>query len=472
MQYDLLLKGGLLVDPARDLCTPMDVGIENGKVAETSPSIPVGRGRNVLDVTGKMVMPGLIDTHVHVSGLLGGSRGYRMLARAGVTTALDCAGPVEDVAASMADNGSGINVAVLNAVRPGYTVSGESPPESEIADVVSRAIDSGAFGTKLMGGHYPLTPEATAGFIAESNRSRCYVAFHAGTTANGSNFDGFKEAIALCGGNSMHLAHINAYCRGLTTGDPVAETLAALAALERAPGIISEFHLATVNGTSGRCVDGVPESHITRTCLRSGGFEATRDGLMKAFLAGYAHVTADGPDGSNVLLKGEEGLRYWRVNSEDSTVGFPVNNRSTAFLCAAGRKAGGEFTINALSTDGGGIPRNFLLRYGLLLVEFGLWTLPEFVSRASYMPSRMLGLPGKGHLSPGADADVTVAGVETRTAHLAIAGGRVVMAGGVVTGGGGTIICNRRGLAALSKDGIPCAAADMDKSLLYCEAGE
>jgi hypothetical protein len=84
----------------------------------------------------------------------------------------------------------------------------------------------------------------------------------------------------------------------------------------------------------------------------------------------------------------------------------------------------------------------------------------------------MLGLPGKGHLSPGADADVTVADLDTRTAHLAIAGGRVVMTGGVVTGGGGTVICNQRGLAALRKGGIPCTAADMDASLLYRKAGE
>lgn len=467
MPHDLLFKNGLLIDPRNGVRGPMDLGVQGASVAEVAPDIPSARGRRVVDLAGKALMPGLIDTHVHVSGLLGGSRGFAMLARAGVTTALDCAGPLDVVLDGMAAAGAGINVAVLNSAQPGHTVSGSDPDRGEISRKVARDLDTGALGVKLMGGHYPMTPQATAGFIAEANLRRAYVAFHAGTTRRGSNFHGFEEAVELAGDNSMHLAHINAYCRGTATGDPIAETLSAVRTLEQKGNIISEFHLAPINGTSGRCVGGVPESHVTRTCLRSGGFPETEDGLRQAFRAGYAHITAEGPDGSNVLLQGEEGLRLWLDNPAGSTVGFPVNNRTTAFLCAGARRKDGDFVISALSTDGGGIPRNYLLRFGLLLVEFGLWTLPEFVKQTSWRPSRMLGLPNKGHLGVGADADVTVVDLAKREALMTVAGGRIVMAGGAVTGSGGTLICNERGAAALKSRGVPHQPADMSQSLLY-----
>ncbi|MDP2872267.1 MAG: amidohydrolase family protein [Bacillota bacterium] len=467
MAFDLLLKNGLLIDPKHGILRQMDVAVEDGSVAEVAPSIASTAGRKVIDLAGKAVMPGLIDTHVHVSRMLGGYRGFAMLARAGVTTAVDCAGPLDKVLEGFEMGGAGINVAVLNSSQPGHTISGNDPGRDEIARKVARDLDEGAFGIKLMGGHYPMTPEATAGFIAEANRQRCYVAYHAGTTRHGSNFHGFQEAVELAGNNSMHLAHINAYCRGVATGDPIAETLSAVAALEGKGNIISEFHMATVNGTSGRCVGGVPESHVTRTCLRTGGFAQTEAGLRAAFLAGYAHVAAEGPDGSNVLLVGEDGLRYWSERQDESTVGFPVNNRTVAFLCAGARRKDGDFVISALSTDGGGIPRNFLLRFGLLVVEYGLWTLPEFVKQTSWRPSQMLGLPRKGHLGVGADADITVADLTRREAAMTVVGGRIVMSGGAVTGSGGTIICNERGVAALERRGVPYQVGDMSRSLLY-----
>ncbi len=468
MPYDILLRGGRVVDPRNDTDGLLDIAIEGGRVAEVAPAIAPTAVRQVIDAAGLAVLPGLVDAHTHVSKLLGGSYGFRMLALAGVTTAVDCAGPLESVLTGMARAGAGINVAVINAAAPGRSVGGSDPAPAEIEAAVARMLDEGAFGVKLMGGHYPLTPDATAGFIAEANRQRCYVAYHAGTTRYGSNYHGFTEALELAGPNAMHLAHINAYCRGVATGDPIAETRGALAALETRPRIASEFHLATINGTSGHCIDGVPESHVTRTCLRMGGYPETQAGLAAAFRAGYALVTAD-TGGTNVLLSGPEGLAYWQANQAVSTVGFPVNNRTTAFLCAAGRRKDGGLVLTALTTDGGGIPRNFLLQRGLLLVEFDLWSLPEYVTMVSSNPARMLGLPAKGHLAAGADADITVVDLRRRRAALTIVGGRVVMSHGVVTGSGGQIITTARGAAALAVAHVPHQVADMETSLLYAK---
>jgi dihydroorotase len=64
--YDLVLKGGMVVDPSTGLEGVLDVAVENGLIARIAPDIaPAGAGR-VLEVGGKIVTPGLIDLHAHV----------------------------------------------------------------------------------------------------------------------------------------------------------------------------------------------------------------------------------------------------------------------------------------------------------------------------------------------------------------------------------------------------------------------
>ena len=67
---------------------------------------------------------------------------------------------------------------------------------------------------KLLGGHYPLTPEVSSTLIKTALERRAYVAWHAGTSAHGSNLEGMIEAVQTADGYPLHLAHINAYCRG------------------------------------------------------------------------------------------------------------------------------------------------------------------------------------------------------------------------------------------------------------------
>jgi len=64
--YDLLLKGGHVIDPANDVDRVADVAITAGKIAAVEDSIPVGEAGKVVDVSGLYVTPGLIDIHFHV----------------------------------------------------------------------------------------------------------------------------------------------------------------------------------------------------------------------------------------------------------------------------------------------------------------------------------------------------------------------------------------------------------------------
>jgi len=64
--YDLLLKGGRVIDPKNRINGPMDVAIAGGKIARVAANIPPSQARKTVDVAGLTVTPGLIDIHVHV----------------------------------------------------------------------------------------------------------------------------------------------------------------------------------------------------------------------------------------------------------------------------------------------------------------------------------------------------------------------------------------------------------------------
>jgi len=65
-QIDMLLKGGHVIDPRNKIDAQMDVAIANGKILEVSKNISATNARQVIDVRGLYVTPGIIDMHVHV----------------------------------------------------------------------------------------------------------------------------------------------------------------------------------------------------------------------------------------------------------------------------------------------------------------------------------------------------------------------------------------------------------------------
>lgn len=65
-QYDLLLKGGHLIDPKNGINSEMDVAVADGKIAKVAIRIPASDSKKVIDTTDYYVTPGLIDMHAHV----------------------------------------------------------------------------------------------------------------------------------------------------------------------------------------------------------------------------------------------------------------------------------------------------------------------------------------------------------------------------------------------------------------------
>lgn len=90
-RYDLLIRGGRVIDPSQSLDAVRDVAVRNGKIERLAADIPAAQGRQVIDAAGKIVTPGLIDIHTHVFpyvGPYGIEPDPYFLAR-GVTTVVD-----------------------------------------------------------------------------------------------------------------------------------------------------------------------------------------------------------------------------------------------------------------------------------------------------------------------------------------------------------------------------------------------
>ncbi|MEI6189967.1 MAG: amidohydrolase/deacetylase family metallohydrolase [Chitinophagia bacterium] len=100
--YQIVIKGGLVIDPKNGINDVMDIAIQDGKIASVAKNIDAANAKQVINAKGLIVAPGLIDIHGHVfagtqldRGLSDGNSalmpdGYTF--RVGVTTIVDCGG--------------------------------------------------------------------------------------------------------------------------------------------------------------------------------------------------------------------------------------------------------------------------------------------------------------------------------------------------------------------------------------------
>jgi dihydroorotase len=148
-RYQILIKGGHVIDPRNGVDAVMDVAVADGKIAAVRPDINPAEARTVADVSGLYVTPGLIDGHVHVfatTGMRGAWAGDNSVLpdgfsfRAGVTTMVDVGSSgwrnFEDFRNRVVDRARTRVFAMLNIVGLGMMTDA---PEQNVHDMDAKA---------------------------------------------------------------------------------------------------------------------------------------------------------------------------------------------------------------------------------------------------------------------------------------------------------------------------------------------
>jgi dihydroorotase len=144
-QYDLLIRGGHVIDPKNKVDAVADVAIAGGKIALIARSIPAERAKRIVNASGLLVTPGLIDIHAHLyagTGMKGVLTGDASIYpdtfsfRTGLTTMVDAGTSgwrnFADFRQRVIDRAQTRVLAFVNIV--GYGMS--TAPESDPADML------------------------------------------------------------------------------------------------------------------------------------------------------------------------------------------------------------------------------------------------------------------------------------------------------------------------------------------------
>jgi dihydroorotase len=134
--YDIVLRGGRVIDPANGVDARMDVAVTGGRIVAVKADILATQAGRVLDVAGLYVVPGLVDLHAHVFGYEGSLVPDETALPAGTTTIVDAGGSgwrtFDEFRRTVMGHSKTRVLALINIVGKGMV--GE-PYESDIEDM-------------------------------------------------------------------------------------------------------------------------------------------------------------------------------------------------------------------------------------------------------------------------------------------------------------------------------------------------
>jgi dihydroorotase len=129
-QYDLVLKGGRVIDPANEIDGVMDIAVARGKIARVANDIPATEAKKAIDAKGLIVTPGLIDLHAHVFGYSGSILPDDSALYAGTTTVVDAGGAgwmtFDELKKTIIDHAQTRVLSLINIVGHGMVSKWES----------------------------------------------------------------------------------------------------------------------------------------------------------------------------------------------------------------------------------------------------------------------------------------------------------------------------------------------------------
>jgi dihydroorotase len=384
----LLLKGGLLLDPAQNLEERRDLLIEGGRIAFVgAPGSIAGEVHQVVDVSGLVVCPGLIDMHTHLrepgleykETIASGGQA----AAAGGFTAVACMPntlPVND-----------------SATVTRYILE-KAAQAGRVRVYPVAALSQGSKGEILA--EYGELKEAGAAALSDDGRPVANAQMMRRALEYAHTFDmlviSHAEELALTGDGVMHegLVSVEMGLRGIPAA---AEVVAVFRDMELARLTGARVHIAHVS-TAGAV-------EIIRRA-KSQGVKVTAESAPH-----YFSLT-------------DEAVRGFDTNAKMSP---PLRTRADVEAIQAGLADG---TLDCIATDhaphsilekevefdraaNGIIGLETAVGLSLELVRAGVLSLGQLIARLSTNPARILGVPG-GTLQEGAQADITVLDLERR----------------------------------------------------------
>jgi dihydroorotase len=378
---DLLIKGGRVIDPSQNIDEPMDVVVVDGKIERLGKGLQAPDGAMIIDASGQVVTPGLIDMHVHLRdpGLE-----YK-----------------EDIVTG-----------TLAAAAGGFTSVACMPNTKPVND--NKAVTSYIIAKAREAGHANVFP--------------------IGAITHGSNGERMSEMGELREAGCVAVSD---------DGKPVANAELMRRSLEYARGIgipvISHAEELSLVG------EGVMNEGFTSTDLGLKGIPRVAEDIATArdiFLAEYTsspvHIAHVSTSGSIQLVRDakKRGVRvtcetapHYFTLTDDAIRGYNTNARMNPPLretadVAAVKEGLRDGTIDAIATDhaphhldekdvefnlalNGIVGLETALPLSLNLVREKKLSLSVLVEKMSCNPSSILGL-NRGTLKPGSVADITV----------------------------------------------------------------
>ena len=477
--FDIVLRGGRVIDPESGLDAVRDVAIAGDRVARVGAGLP--SGRREADVTGQVVTAGFIDMHSH-AGDLGGSR---LQAMDGVTTALELeagAAPVRTAYARAAADGRTINygfatswalarMEVLAGVRldgsaatffahvasPAWQRAATAAEENRILARLETDIADGALGIGVLAGYAPgASPEEYLRVAALAARTRVPTFTHSRDLiefAPRTLIDGAEEIVRAAGetGAHMHYCHVNS-----TTLRHADRVLGLVERAQRAGSRVSTEAYPYGAGMTGIGAAFLAPQRLGERGLTPASLTYAPTGERIASESRLSELRAADPGGLVIVRNLDEDdpadravlMRYLMFpDSVIASDAMPLTWTGTAPGPEAWPLPASAFThprtagtfaraIRMLTRDGGSLP------------------LSETLAKCSLLPARLLGdhvpaMRRKGRLAEGHDADIVVfdpAAINDRASyaqparpsggirHVLVNGEFVVLEGRLMTG--------------------------------------
>jgi len=299
---NILIKGGKVVDPSQRLEAVKDVYIAGGLIKEIADDIKPERGDRVINAEELLVIPGIIDMHLHIHDLFEVTTApAESAARDGVTVALSPGAGNTLMAPALlgaeVDRGLPIDVGVYVGAGAIYAIRasleekiayfrGELPLERAL-QVISRNMITVTTGNLVIGikdhmGHYISSDEQLNEVIEIADKAKLVFMSHTQDPHHA------ERVVDIAAGRPVHLGHMTAAACG-SHGDPV-EALERVNELLKRPNVTGEYVTSHLTPWRGN-YEGVKIPKEAQEVA----FEALKKGLVKVLVSdGQADATMKG----------------------------------------------------------------------------------------------------------------------------------------------------------------------------------